>query len=311
MSLPRVLITGADGLIGKYTVRLLSSFFTVLAVSRRAKEVVENGVSHACSDLSNPDAVDKLFAFRADVIVHLAAAIPQSLDDEHVALTNQLIDTNLFNLAKASGASVVFCSSVSVYEGRPGPWIESMTLSPASAYARSKLLSEQLFSELNSGALSIRIGSPYGVCDSMRKGVLFHFVREALAGHALRLYGKGARTQDFVHAIDISNAILKVVQSWGAGKGLAQRGALNIASGSPISMRELAKLVLQAADNTNPLLFVEGQNDEDSYRSCISIAHSSHLIGWKPEISLADGVNHLMRSLEGKNEDWFVIGRSR
>jgi nucleoside-diphosphate-sugar epimerase len=311
MSLPRVLITGADGLIGKYAVRLLSSFFTVLAVSRREKATFENGVSHARTDLSNPDAVNRLLAFHADVIVHLAAAIPQSLDDEQVALANQLIDTNLFNLANASGASVIFCSSVSVYENLPGPWIESMTLSPSSTYGRSKLMSEQLFSGLDAGALSIRIGSPYGVCDPMRKGVLFHFAREALAGRSLRLYGHGARTQDFVHALDISNAILKIVQSWEAGKGLAQSGPLNVASGVPVSMRELAHLVLQEAGNFHPLSFVDEQNDEDSYRSYISIAQSSHLIGWKPEVSLADGVNHLLRSLEGKNEDWFVVRRSR
>ncbi|ABR91667.1 UDP-glucose 4-epimerase [Janthinobacterium sp. Marseille] len=313
MSLPRVLITGVDGLIGKYTVRLLSSFFPVLAVSRRMQVAVATGneVSHAHTDLLDSEEVGKLRDFRADVIVHLAASIPSSFEDEQVAMTNQSIDANIFNLAKESGASVIFCSSVSVYENRQGPWSESMTLAPCSIYARSKLDSEKLFSTLESGALSIRIASPYGVVEPIRKGVLFHFLREAVAGRALTLHGEGLRTQDFIHARDIANAILKIVRFWNKDTGLAKRGVLNIASGAPVSMIELAQLVLKVTNSSSPLHFVGGEEGGDDYRSAISIEQSAHLIDWKPEITLLDGVTHLLKSFEGKNEDWFIVGRAR
>ena len=191
MESPLILVTGADGLVGRYVTRLLSQFHRVVAISRHGAFTREDGIHSINVDLGVALEVQRIADIRPDLIVHLAAALPVGPNDAAVASVNQLIDLHIFNLAKIADASVVFCSSVSVYENQPGPWLESLPLNPASAYALSKLQSERLFSDLAAGSASLRISSPYGATHLWRSGVLFHFARLSVAGKQLTICGDG------------------------------------------------------------------------------------------------------------------------
>jgi UDP-glucose 4-epimerase len=311
MDSPTLLITGSDGLVGRYVVRALSESYRVVANARKGVGLGPKNIITVNINLQNSHEVQRLIDIKPDVIVHLAAALPNGTNDDAVVATNESIDLNIFNLAKAVNAGVVFCSSVSVYEGKAGPWVESLPLNPASNYALAKLRSEELFSGLGSGAMSLRISSPYGATHPSRKGVLYHFARESLAGRRLTIYGGGRRTQDFVHALDVAHSVNRVVESWSKLSGLATRGVLNVASGNPASMSELALLVLKLADNPNPLEYVDGDESDERYRSHVSIAKAATLINWKPFIPLSCGLAHFLRTLEDKNEDWFAVRCSR
>ena len=310
MDLPTLLITGSDGLVGRYAVRMLSESYRVVATSRQGVAFDQKNVSIVNVDLQNAHEVQRLISIQPDVIVHLAAALPFNANDDAVVATNKSIDLNIFNLAKAANSGVVFCSTVSVYGGQAGPWVESLPLNPASNYALAKLRSEDLFSRLGSGAMSLRISSPYGATHPSRNGVLYHFARESLAGRRLTIYGGGSRTQDFVHALDIAHSVNRVVESWSKRTGLASRGVLNVASGNPISMSELSLLILSLTDNPKPLVYADDEGDE-RYRSHVSITKAARLINWKPLISLKCGLAHFLRTLEDKNEDWFAIRCAR
>lgn len=311
MDSPTLLVTGSDGLVGRYVVRMLSESYRVIVTSRRGVAFGQKGLNTINVNLQNADEVRRLVDIRPDVIIHLAAALPTGINDDAISVANKAIDLNIFSLAKLVNASVVFCSSVSVYEGQAGPWVESLPLNPTSSYALSKLQSEELFSRLDSGAVSLRISSPYGATHLLRKGVLYHFAREASAGRQLTIYGDGNRTQDFVHALDVAYSVNRVIGSWSKHTRLALRGVLNVASGNPIAMSELALLVLNLTGNSNPLVYEAGDADQERYRSHVSIANAASFINWKPLISLSCGLNHYLRVLKGKNEDWFSVRCSR
>ncbi len=311
MDSPTLLITGADGLIGRYAVRVLSKSYRVVAASRQGLTFEQKEVGTVNVNLQDAHEVRRLIDLRPDVIVHLAAALPFGLNDEAAAATNKSIDLNIFNLAEAANAGVVFCSSVSVYEGQAGPWLESLLLNPDSKYALEKLRSEALFSGLVAGAMSLRISSPYGATHSPRKGVLYHFARESLAGRQLMIYGDGSRTQDFVHALDVAYSVARVVESWSKEGGMSSRGVLNVASGNPVSMSELALCLLSLTGNPNPLAYADVDESEERYRSHVSIAKAAILINWTPLISLNCGLAHFLRTLEEKNEDWFAVRCAR
>jgi UDP-glucose 4-epimerase len=311
MDSPTLLITGSDGLIGRYVVQLLSESYCVIAASRQGLIFPQRNVRSIKVNLQNSHEVRRLIDIRPDVIIHLAAVLPFGANDDSTITSNKLIDLNIANLAKAVNAGVVFCSSVSVYEGQPGPWVEYLPLNPDSRYALAKLGSEELFSDLSSGAMSLRISSPYGATHPSRKGVLYHFAREALAGRRLKIYNGGSRTQDFVHALDVAHAVYSIVKSWGKLTGLTDRGVLNIASGNPVSMIELGLLVLKLTGNSNPLVYVDTEGGEEWYRSHVSIAKAAETINWRPLISLDCGLIHLLRTLEDQNEDWFAVRCAR
>ena len=311
MNPPILLVTGSDGLIGRYVVRMLSESYHVVAASRQGLTFEQKNVKAVNVNLQNTQEVQRLIDIQPDVIVHLAAALPFGANDDAVITTNKSIDLNIFNLAKAANAGVVFCSSVSVYGGQAGPWVESLPLNPTSNYALAKLRSEELFSSLGSGAMSLRISSPYGATHPSRKGVFYHFARESLAERRLTIYGGGSRTQDFVHALDVAHSVDSVVESWSKHTGLASRGVLNVASGNPVSMSELALLVLNLTGNPNPLEYADNHGIDERYRSHVSIAKAARYINWKPLISLNCGLAHFLRTLEDKNEDWFAVRCAR
>lgn len=310
-SSPTILVTGSDGLVGSYVVRMLSESYRVVTTSRRELAFGQKSQNTITLNLQSANEVRQLVNIQPDIIIHLAAMLPTGTNDDAVIATNKLIDLNIFNLAKLVNASVVFCSSVSVYEGQSGPWLESLPINPTSKYAMSKLESEALFSSLDSGALSLRISSPYGAVHHLRKGVLYQFARDSLAKKRLTIYGDGNRTQDFVHALDVAHFIKGVVENWSKSNGLVTRGVLNVASGSPVSMSELALLILHLTENPKPLFYGDGDEDKECYRSHVSIDNAATLMNWKPLISLKCGLNNLLRVLEGKNEDWFAVRCAR
>jgi nucleoside-diphosphate-sugar epimerase len=311
MGSPTLLVTGSDGLIGRYVVRMLSESHSVIAASRQGLTFQRKNVRSVNINLQNAHEVERLIDIQPDVIIHLAAALPFGANDISAITTNKSIDLNIFNLAKAVNAGVVFCSSVSVYGGQSEPWVEYFQLNPESSYALEKLRSEELFSNLSSGAMSLRISSPYGATHPFRKGVLYHFARESLAGRRLTIYDGGGRTQDFVHALDVARAVYRVVESWGKFTGLRSRGVLNIASGEPVSMLELGLLTLKLTGNSNPLVCMDAAEGEEHYRSHVSIAKAASTINWKPLIDLNCGLAHFLRTLEDKNEDWFAVRCAR
>lgn len=302
-----VLVTGAEGLLGRHVVRALieTDAIQVIAVSRRAAPPAQERLTWVHADLRHPTETLALANARPEVIVHAAAVIPRTLGDVEAAQANRAIDDNMFVLARQVEASLVYVSSVSVYEGCPPPWTEALAVHPTSAYAASKFHSEMELQALRLPSAILRISSPYSATDVDRPGVLYHFVREAVAGRSITVAGEGIRAQDFVHGADIARAVLSVIRHWQASLAAPQTDTFNIAAGHPISMTELAELVVRCCGSGE--VVHQGSETEPRFRAEMPVSRAMQLLRWQPRVELRAGLEQLVRHMRGSHEDWLVI----
>jgi nucleoside-diphosphate-sugar epimerase len=305
----RILVTGASGLVGRHILSRLSAEKTIFLIAQSQSRPLINwhgqNISLTQLGLDSKDAEDILVAAAPNIIVHCAAKIPTpAASAEQAAEVNGRIDAVVSNVANRCGAQVIFISSVIVYEGIDCPWVEDDVVNPFNSYARQKYESEVLFSRLGIAAASLRISSPYGGRQNAQRNVLYKFIHAALGGEKLKIYGEGSRRQDFIYAPDIAEAVWSIVSARLAGKEVG--GIFNIASGSPVSMRELAELIIDIVGSG--VVASSGEEDpQEGFDPRIDICKAREVFGWKPNTTLASGIRNIVASLRSQDADRFCF----
>ncbi len=140
--------------------------------------------------------------------------------------------------------TVVLLSSggtVSDPQGR-APYDEQAPTRPLSAYGAAKLALESLLAERAPGRhVTLRVANAYGPGQPVGsgQGIIAHWPRAARRGEPVRLFGDPATTRDYVNVEDISEALVAVAASTGPLPPV-----LNVGSGRPTTLQELAETVL-------------------------------------------------------------------
>jgi len=292
----RLLVTGGGGLLGGAAARRLSEAgVDVVATRRTAGSTVEGDLDWLIADLTQPDALRDAGPF--DVVVHAAALLPRSHADSDTAATaNSQIDGVVLAAAQRWSAAVVYLSSTAVYGSTSAPpngMGEDQPLRPPGAYAAQKARSEEAGRRQADSTgrpfTALRISAPYGPGQRNRT-VLRAFVEQAVSGEPLRYWGHGTRQQSFVHARDVARAC-----ELAAG---CDGGTFNIAGAHTVTMRELAEIVAVAGGLGLTAVQPSGELDPgEDVRVSYRIDRAREQLGWKPEISLQQGVTEWIRHL--------------
>lgn len=283
-----ILVTGANGVIGQAVLaRSRRAGLEVLGVVRELR--AGSPTANVACDLSTCASLDEAMPRRPDVIIHLAAAVPHSPrypdTDSSAALTRR-IDTCVHTAARRWQCHVVYASSCGLYDRR------SRSLKDESAdrlvriespYFAAKLEGERLFGSLQSCTV-LRLPAPIGpgVPDGL---VVSRFVRQALAGGTLNVWGNGTREQNFVDTDDLADAVLEAAR-------VRWHGTINIASNHPVTMLELARAVVDSVGTGQVAL--SGQPDpRDGETAAYSTTRAAAVLGWTPRVSLANSIRSL------------------
>ena len=291
-----VIVTGANGLVGKFVANKLSQLDKIHVVAQyRNHLTVDNSISNIYFeeiDLASEHAITKLSSFSPKIIVHCAAQIPTDLiGNEECAHANRKIDNNIFIVAAKFQSKVIFISSAAIYENSASPWSESISVSPSTNYAKEKLISELSFSKLPVLSTSLRITSPYGGIQKPDRNVLYKFIHAAISDQSLSIYGTGARCQNFIYAGDIADAIKMIVSSFLGGYNIS--GIFNIAGDSSISMIDLAKLIIKVSGKGD-IMVLENSHDEVFKNPRIDLSKAKEIIGWMPATEIDVGIGELI-----------------
>lgn len=294
----RALVTGATGFIGRALVRRLVKEGVDVVATSRWGGTVEGGEAVAL-DLSRLDGDDEpLASLVIDAVFHLAADIPTSFgspEGERSWWTNTVMTSRVLRIASLWRCPVVYASGTSVYGSRPpAPCTEAAPVCCEDPYAEGKYAGERLcqeFSERTGRAVAVlRISAPYGP-GFRRQTVVTRFLSQALRSEDLTLYGTGQRRQDFTFVEDAVAAL------WLAGRRSAT-GVFNVASGWSVSMRELAECVLAAVPGTRSKILEAGVPDpQEHYRPQFSIQHAMDELGYRPAVTLPEGLSRLAATL--------------
>jgi len=155
-ALGKILITGANGMLGR-------AFRRVLAGDHVAQAVF--GLGHLALDVTDRQAVGRWASERIEAIVHCAGLVDADACERDPELARRVhVDGTLHvaELARASGARVVFPQSFLVFGTSPTPYDESAVPLPLSEYGRVKLEAEQRLLEVCPQALVVRMGGFFG-----------------------------------------------------------------------------------------------------------------------------------------------------
>lgn len=214
----KILITGANGLVGQTLVRKILSMpgFDLLATS--ASECKIKGVDKAQfrqMDITNQDLVQEVFtSFTPDVVIHCAALTqvdPCEQDPVRCDLVNIEGTRNVARASERAGSKFIFLSTDFVFDGLKGPYSEDDEPCPVSAYGWSKVQGEYITRSLRIPWAIVRTILVYGVTRSMNRSNLVTWVRDSLSsGKSIQVVDDQFRMPTLVD--DLADGILAIIE---------------------------------------------------------------------------------------------------
>lgn len=296
------LVTGGAGFIGSNLVKaLVADGHTVRVVddfsAGKKTERTVAGVEYIEGNIAEAGEWQKAFSGTQGVF-HLAAqprvvySVERPLETHAVNVTGTL---NVLIAARdAQVKRLIFSSSAAVYGDQTDDLlIEDMTPNPVSPYGAHKQMGEEycrLFSNVYGLAtVSLRYFNVYGPGfdpDGAYALVVGKFLKKRSLGDALPICGDGEYYRDYVHVSDIVSANRAAMEATGVGKG----EVINIGSGIATSTNQLADLIGGKRESVP-------DRPGDPRISQASIAKAAKLLGWKPSITLAEGIMSLKKEL--------------
>jgi UDP-glucose 4-epimerase len=296
-----ILVTGATGLVGSRLIdTLLRNNYNVLALSRVEQVTQHKNLSWIKFEILNDDT-DKLFGNipLIDGVIHAAAYVGHGNkveDIEKYRKVNIKFSDLLFKYValKELAIPIVYFSGISFLQKPLNSVItENDAVAPTSFYFLSKYWAELSLVEYSRVSkyrpVIFRISSPVSNnLKLMHNTVVRKWIEAAKSGNSISVDGDGKRSQDFVSTSDIAEAALQALRKDSAS------GIFNIASGTMVSMGELAAMI---ADFFKVKIEYNTTQSGGTDNWNISIKKAVETFGYKPRYSSADIINDLLLTI--------------
>jgi nucleoside-diphosphate-sugar epimerase len=243
-------------------------------------------------DVAGTEATDRIVEWRPQVVFHLAADAYVERSFRHPM---EVMRTNLGGTERALAAArrcdaierVVVTSSSEIYGGTRRERIdEDHPLEPTSPYAASKVAADRLaYAHHRTYGTPVAIIRPFNTFGPRHPyDVIPKFVDRALRGAPLVVYGDGTQKRDFTYVDDMVEAFLCM----GAHPDAIGR-AVNFGSGVAISIAELAKMIMTAADSRSEIVPGPPRAAEVACLRC-DASLAQRLFAWRPRVDLPEGL---------------------
>lgn len=287
--MPRILVTGAGGFLGRYAVEALAQAdWSIVGTGRKAPDLpgLEDSLSADLMDIREMKRLVK--TAQADVLLHLAWYddprlrwhAPDNLD--WVATTLLLAR----EFSACGGQRLVFGSSCAVYDFiARGRHSEHDRPSPASLYGKSKNAAGQLLAaaapSMNITFAEARMFFCYGAGEPA--GRLVPDLIAGLASGRTVDCTDGQQRRDYLHASDIGAALALIC-------GSDITGPVNVASGTSIPVAELISGIAQRFDRPDLVRLGAIPRPENDPPDIVADVARLQRIGFKPRYDLLDGI---------------------
>ena len=307
----RALVTGGAGFIGSHlSDALLAQGHEVLILDNLSTGSFDNiahlkgrpGFEYFIDTVNNESLLAELID-RSDVVFHFAAAVGVKLIVEQPVYT---IETNVHGTevvlkhANKKKKLVVLASTSEVYgKSDDVPFREDsdLVLGPTPkhrwAYACSKAIDEFLalayWKERKLPVIIVRFFNTVGPRQTGQYGMVIpNFVRQALAGEAITVFGDGTQSRAFTHVADVVAALLKLVAE---PKAIGQ--VINIGNMQEVTMTQLAERVRDLSGSKSVIKHIPYDEAyesgfEDMPRRVPDLTRVKGLIGYEPKHDLDD-----------------------
>lgn len=309
----RIVVTGAAGFIGSnLTDRLLELGAEVLGIDNLFNgrlENLDNAFKNGKFEFYKGDIRDLNFLldmFRdIDIIFHLAAftSVPQSIkmpEDCNDVNVNGVL--NVLNAARRKDVEkIIYASSSSVYGDTPTlPKREDMRRLPISPYGVAKLACEaymQVYHQVYGlKTTALRYFNVFGPRqkDSTYSGVIAIWLGNIIRDEDLTIFGDGKNSRDFTYIKDVIQANLLAANQDVAGE------IFNIGAGLPITLTDLAKLILKLTHKEHLKIKYTTLRPGDILHSYADISKANRLLKFEPKYTQKKGLEDYLKWYDRK-----------
>ncbi|HKA28935.1 MAG TPA: SDR family oxidoreductase [Candidatus Binatia bacterium] len=294
----KILVTGGAGFIGSHVVdACVAAGHDVLVVDNLCTGKRENLNAKARFhelDIVDAKTADLIRDERPDVLNHHAAQmdVRRSVADPLFdARTNVLGTIALLEASRQAGVKkVLFVSSGGAVYGEqetfPAP--ETHPTWPVSPYGVSKRSGELYchfyFAEYRMPFVAFRYANVYGPRQDPHgeAGVVAIFSSRMLRGEPVTVNGDGKQTRDYVFVGDVARMSLLALER-------DATGPVNIGTGIETDVNQLARTLLEVSGSRSEVRHGPAKSGEQR-RSVVDIPRAADVFGWRPEVSLRDGL---------------------
>jgi dTDP-glucose 4,6-dehydratase len=304
--MPTAVVTGGAGFLGSHLCdHLVSKGYRVICIDNLDTGSLQN-VEHLRGDeflFINQDVTLYLdIGEPVDVVYHLAA-LASPIDYLRMPLHSLKVGSygthNALGLAKFKRARFLLASTSEVYgdpQVHPQPetyWGNVNPIGPRGVYDEAKRYSEAMamayHSQQGLDTSIARIFNTYGPRMRPSDGrAVPTFVRQALEGKPLTVFGDGTQTRSFCYVDDLIRGLVALAES---GEHLP----VNLGNPAEFTLNELAEVVLRITGSKSELVYEALPVDDPQVRQP-DITRARQLLGWEPEIQLEEGLRRMLPS---------------
>ena len=320
----RILLTGGSGFIGSHLAeRLLKDNHEVVSIDNLSTGSLENNHNlvkndlfhHYTSELLSEEGIEllKKEIIECDVIYHLAAAVgvfnvvnhPAKTIKENIEITEIILD-----FAKDKNKKIVLFSTSEVYgKSTKLPFNEDddIILGPSKysrwSYAASKLIDEFLgfsyYRQYNLPVVIVRLFNTVGPRQVGHYGMVIpRFVKQALNGDEITIYGTGKQSRCFCNVKDTVEALVDLINNDDCFGQI-----FNVGSSNEITIEGLAEKIIELTGSNSNITYIPyeeaySEGFEDMMRRVPDCSKIEQYIGWKPKISLDETIEQVIEHMQ-------------
>lgn len=278
-STPGFALVGANGFIGSHLRELAREREISHCDFTRQHPATNAGVAH-------PDLLS------APVVVWAASMItpataeesPEAVSAERSAFSELV--TSLANSPRDHHL-VVMSSGGTVYGGNDAPYVETDVPQPVNRYGAAKLALENIAHGSGVPTTVLRVANAYGPGQQAARGqgVIGYWLRALRDKKPISIFGNGSTVRDYVYVKDIAEAVL-------AAASLTSPEPfriINIGSGEPTTLTQLARLCLDVAGADSAIKYQENRGF-DTPANWLDVRTALDYLNWEPTVTLRDGL---------------------
>jgi dTDP-glucose 4,6-dehydratase len=304
--MPTAVVTGGAGFLGSHLCDyLIERGHRVICVDNLDTGSLEN-VAHLRDEsfqFLNHDVTEHLeIDGGVDVVYHLAA-LASPIDYLRMPLHSLKVGSygthNALGLAKFKRARVLLASTSEVYgdpQVHPQPetyWGNVNPIGPRGVYDEAKRYGEAMtmayHGQQGVDTAIARIFNTYGPRMRPNDGrAVPTFVRQALEGKPLTVFGDGTQTRSFCYVDDLIRGLVALAES-------EEHLPVNLGNPREFTLNELAETVLRITGSKSEIVHEALPIDDPQVRQP-DITRAKQLLGWQPEIQLEEGLRRMLPS---------------